>query len=254
MVEDFRLPTVSGAETTLADLLAPGLPVFLVSLSPGCGPCKRLRPDVAQWAKLLSDQLTVAVLAPGTAGSNTASYADVPHLPVLVDEDGAVRQSLGTTATPSAVLVGPDRRLASGVAHGETLVRRLLVSVLTGTHVDESVPEPESGTLEGTPADEIDLSSAVGPRPTVQTHALGESTVLLDSTSGATLVLDPIGAVVWSVLDGASPLGEIVADIAEVFEAPVAAVGTDVLELVRTLGRSGLLAGSPPSVGTLAPR
>jgi thiol-disulfide isomerase/thioredoxin len=241
---DFRLPDLGGGETSLSDLLAPGFPVLLVSLSPGCGPCKRLRPDVARWAQLLDSRLTVAVLATGNVESNRSSYHEVPHLTVLADEDGEARRGLGTTATPSAVIVGADRVLTSGVAGGEPLVRRLLVSLLTGVEPVET--EAEIDEWEGTPVDELDLTSVVAPRETVQLHRLADSTVLLDTATGATVVLDHIGALVWSVLDGTATLAEIVADLAAVYGAPVEQVGADVLALARTLGQAGLLAGVAP--------
>lgn len=236
---DFTLLDLTGGETSLADLLAPGRPVLLVTLSHGCGPCKRLRPDVARWAQVLESQLTVAVLATGTAEANLTSYADMPHLRVLVDESG-VREELGTGSTPSAVVIGPDGVIASAVANGEPLVRRLLVSAVTGAEIDDSPAEVDH---DGIPADELGLDSVVGPRPSVQTHPNGDSTVLLDTATGATVVIDQIGALVWSVLDGSSPLREIVADIADVFGAPAETVGPDVLGLVQNLGQAGLLTG-----------
>ncbi len=119
-VARFARPDLEGRTWSLADLLAPGLPVLLVTLSPGCGPCKRLRPDVARWAQLFAGRVTVVALATGTAEANLPSYADVGPLTVLVDEDAGVRTALGTSATPSAVVIGPDGRLASPVAGGET--------------------------------------------------------------------------------------------------------------------------------------
>ncbi|MGH8893033.1 MAG: PqqD family peptide modification chaperone [Actinomycetes bacterium] len=242
---DFRLATLDGGVTTLTELLAPGLPVMLVTLSPGCGPCKALRPDVAQWAGVLGSSVAVAVLATGTRESNLASYDGMSHLPVLLDEAG-VRQQLGTAAAPSAVVIGRDGFVSSGVATGERLVRRLLASTIAGTEL--GTDPVDSGTDDGIPANEIDLSSTVSPRPGVSVHTTGESTVLLDTATGATVVVDQIGALVWSVLDGTARLEEIVVDLADVFGAPVETIGADVLELARSLGRSGLLDGVSPEV------
>ncbi len=233
---DFRLPTPTGGEVSLAELLAPGLPLLLVSLSPGCGPCNRLRPDVAQWAQVLDEQVTVAVLASGTPEANRTAYDEMPHLPVLLDE-GGVRDQLGTTGAPSAVVVGADGRVTSGVANGEQLVRRLVRNFLTGADVVDAEIDDE-----GLPADQLSLDSPVRARPGVEAHALHKSTMLLDTATGATLVVDQIGALVWSVLDG-SLLRDIVADVADVFGAPAEVVGPDVLGLVQSLGRAGLLEG-----------
>jgi hypothetical protein len=247
---DFRLPSLSGGETSLADLLAPGLPLLLITLSPGCGSCRKLRPDVAQWGLILSPRVTVAVLATGTLESNLAPYADAPHLTVLIDSD-RIRDTLRISSTPSAVVIGPDGLLASGVASGEERVRRLLVQTLTGTQVEEIDPsEPHNDDPDGTPIDEVDLSSTVAARAGVEAHQVGDTTVLLDTATGATVALDQIGALVWSVLDGSDPLEAVVRDLADVFGAPVEQVSADVLALVRSLGAAGLLDGVAPAAAT----
>ena len=245
-VARFARPDLEGRTWSLADLLAPGLPVLLVTLSPGCGPCKRLRPDVARWAQLFAGRVTVVALATGTAEANLPSYADLGLLTVLVDEDAAVRTALGTSATPSAVVIGSDGRLASPVAGGENLVRRLLVATVTGADLADT--ETETGSSADQADDEreavdLGLADAVGPRPGVQRHELGDSVVLLEPATGATVALDQTGGLVWSVLDGTSPLTEIVDDLADVYGVPAEVIGPDVLRFVQAVGAAGLLAG-----------
>ena len=237
---DFDLPDLSGRRISLADLRAPGRPVLLVTLAPGCGPCKALRPEVAEWARLLDSKLTVAVLATGSLDANQLAYANHPDLPVLVDEDG-VREALGSTGTPSAVLIEADGTLSRGVANGEVRVRRLLASALAGVELGGPVDADERD--DDMNPDDLDLDSVVRPRSTVDVQTLGESQVLVDTSTGGSLVLDRLGSLVWSVLDGRGTLGEISADLAEVFEAPVDQVGADVLELARKLAEAGLLDG-----------
>lgn len=163
-------------------------------------------------------------------------------MPVLLDESGELRTALGTRATPSAVLVQPDGRLRGGVANGASLVRRLLAVALAD---DETLlmHGVTGATTEGEPASSIDLGTVVAPRATVQRHDMGDKALLVDPVTGAAVTVDQVGALVWSVLDGSSRLDEIVADIADVFGAPVEVVGHDVLELVRSLGRAGLFEG-----------
>jgi len=249
---DFDLPDLSGRRVSLADLRARGRPVLLVTLAPGCGPCKALRPDVAQWAEVLSSRLSVAVLAHGDPDLNRASYEDFPRLTVLLDEDGAARRGLGTSAPPSAVIVGVDSVPVTGVAAGEERIRHMVVRELTGV---DATAEPHPSEMEGRPVDELDLGSVVRPRSTVQEHPLGESTFLVDTATGVTLILDRIGAVVWGALDGTASLADIVADLAEVFDAPEDRVAEDVLEFVKSMGQAGLLHGvSPAAADSEVPR
>jgi hypothetical protein len=245
VVPRFRAETVGGGRTSLDELLAPGLPLLLVSLSPGCGPCKKLRPDVASWAEIFRERLTVAVLASGPREHNLAAYTDVPGLIVVLDEQN-VRTQLGIGSAPAAVVVTPDGHLASGVAGGEDLIRRLVVSTVTGTDSADAAPSAERTARDGIDADGLDLASVLSPLPGVQRHPLGGSTVLLDPSTGATVALDQVGSLVWSVLDGTAPLRDIVADLAEVYGVAPDVVGPDVLGLARALGRAGLLDGVRP--------
>ena len=187
-VPDIRLPTLGGGDASVHELLRSELPLLLVTLSPGCGSCKKLRPDVAQWANILANRVTVAVVATGSREGNKPSYVDAPHLTVLIDESGELREQLGTTATPSAVLVGPDGHLSSGVANGESLVRRLLVQAITGMPIEAAGVEAPAEDIF---AADLDVTSVVSPRPGVEMHDLGESTVLLDTSTGATVVVEP---------------------------------------------------------------
>lgn len=235
---DFRLPTLAGGELSLGDLLHAGRPVLLVWLNPGCGPCKAVRPAAQRWADAYRDRLTVAVVASGGAEPNAEAYADSPDLPVLLD-DLDLGRTYGVRGTPGAVLITPDGQRAGGVAQGERLVRRLLAAALSGEVPDlQAEVEPS-----GAPAESIELDSVVAPRRTVTAHAVDEQTILVDEASGASHSLDQIGGIVWSVLDGASPLDEIAADLAEAFGAPPEVVAGDVLQLARALGRAGLLEG-----------
>jgi thiol-disulfide isomerase/thioredoxin/uncharacterized membrane protein YphA (DoxX/SURF4 family) len=244
---DFELPTVAGGSLSLGELLQPGVPVLVVSLAPGCGPCKELRPHVADWASSLRSRLTIAVLATGTLEANIDAYADHPHLPVLVD-DGSVRLLLGNLGNPAAVLIDQSGRLASGVAAGEPLVRRLVTEAVAGGEVGDARP-PRDGIL----VDDLGLDSVVEFAPTVEVQELGPSALALDRATGAAVTLDRIGAVVVTGLDGTASLRELADDLAEVFGAPVDTVQVDVLAVVRELGRAGLLAGVSAGDGTTGP-
>lgn len=56
--------------------------------------------------------------------------------------------------------------------------------------------------------------------------------------------LDQRGAIVWQLLDGEATIGELAADIADVFSAPVEVVTADLLTLVEDLHGEGLLIDS----------
>jgi len=95
-----------GAPAPAAERLAvePGRTALLLFTDPGCGPCRALEPVVAGWRE--RDELAVTVADERTA----AAY--------------------GRPATPSAVLVGPDGRIASPLTSGPDAIRALVAAAL----------------------------------------------------------------------------------------------------------------------------
>lgn len=93
-----------GRPTSLERALEAGVPAAVVFVSPECGPCRALVPELVRWASALEGRLALVTV-----------------------EDG---KAWGIEATPSAVIVAPGGRVASGVAAGvagvEALVRAQL--------------------------------------------------------------------------------------------------------------------------------
>ncbi|MGI8686879.1 MAG: PqqD family protein [Acidimicrobiales bacterium] len=65
--------------------------------------------------------------------------------------------------------------------------------------------------------------------------------VLWDPATGQLARLDRIGSLVWTSLDGVTPIAELVADLADAFGAPPAAVRADVDDLLLRLSELGLV-------------
>lgn len=89
---------------------------LLVFLSPGCGPCARIAPQVPGWAQELAPVSVKAVVI----GQPTMLQGDLAVLRghAYFDPYAIGRVAFGLT-TPAAVLVGTDGKLAGGPALGE---------------------------------------------------------------------------------------------------------------------------------------
>ena len=121
----FELSDLNGGGVTLADLLLPGTPLFLVFSDADCGSCTALLPEVAQWQQSHS-QLTVALISRGSRVSNRAKLKDLQFRNFLLQRDREVAEAYGTKATPSAVIVQPDGTIGSRVAVGPVAIRTLI--------------------------------------------------------------------------------------------------------------------------------
>lgn len=97
-------------------------------------------------------------------------------------------------------------------------------------------------------AQEDDLRSPV-VRSDVATAVLDAEVVIFDPLTSLVHQLNPVGSVVWQLLDGSATVSELVADLADGFEAPVEQVRRDVHDLLEMLAEQGLLAdGGPRSI------
>jgi peroxiredoxin len=126
----FVLPAVGGGEIARESLLAHGKPVLLVFTDPGCGPCHALLPDLARWQHELREQLTVALVSRGNPDENAALAGEHGLETVLVQEDREIAELYGAYATPSAVLVGADGRVAHALVVGAAAIEELVGSVV----------------------------------------------------------------------------------------------------------------------------
>jgi peroxiredoxin/uncharacterized membrane protein YphA (DoxX/SURF4 family) len=122
----FDLPTTSGGTLTLDRLRAATLPVLLVFADPDCRSCSELLPEVATWQAAHAGGLTVAVLSEGNLATNQALATAAGLGEVAIQRAREVADAFGVPATPSALVIGVDGRLASPVVSGAGAIRDLL--------------------------------------------------------------------------------------------------------------------------------
>src|SRR5262245_10848608 len=71
----FSLPSISGEQVGLDDLLAHRKPVLLIFVSPNCVPCESVLQSVETWERDYRKDLTIALLAKGAPNENNERMA-----------------------------------------------------------------------------------------------------------------------------------------------------------------------------------
>lgn len=122
---------VDGRPVSIDDLRSDGRPVVMVFLETHCAACVELAADVNARAATSADRMLVAVVH-GERNDVATLFSGPGFDAVLVDGDGEIADRYDVGGSPTALLVLPDGRVASGHAEGRAAVTRLVGASLVG--------------------------------------------------------------------------------------------------------------------------
>jgi uncharacterized membrane protein YphA (DoxX/SURF4 family) len=128
----FDLEDLQGQTVSLEMLLEPGRPLALVFVSPGCGPCAGLLPELARWQATLSERLAIGLVSTGRAVDNQQAQ-QLGLNNVLLQDEAEVLNAYRIKGTPSAVMVSPEGLIASTAAGGAPAIEPLIRVALRRT-------------------------------------------------------------------------------------------------------------------------
>ena len=117
-----ELNNLDGEPVRLADFA--GHPTAVLFWNPGCGFCQRMVDDLKAWESDKPEGApNLLVVSTGEAERNREQGLTSP---IVLDSGFSVGRAFGASGTPSAVLVGADGKIASGLAVGGPTVISLL--------------------------------------------------------------------------------------------------------------------------------
>jgi peroxiredoxin len=146
---DLALRNLASDEFHLGTLIGRGTPSVLVHVSPQCGPCRGLAPDLSHWQRTIGRDLRVLTIGSGTVADNAEFAAEVGLNELLVSEERAFGDAYQARATPSAVLVDADGRVAARTVAGRVAVEALIRVALTRAGAE--VPSPPLTVIKAAP-------------------------------------------------------------------------------------------------------
>lgn len=122
----FDLPRLDGSRASLASLLIDGRHALLIFSAHDCRHCTALLPEIDGWQSRYAACLSIAVISRGSLEQNRQKVQDFEIHNLLVPGGSEVADAYQALATPAAVIVDPNRRIASRVALGAVEIRRLV--------------------------------------------------------------------------------------------------------------------------------
>jgi len=144
LAPQFSLPSAAGVVVSLQDLLADDRACVLTFVSPGCGPCAALLPELARWHDTITERLALTLVTPVQAMQAETLAREHSLTDVLIDEQATVMHAYGVNATPSAILVASDGTIRSAPVAGHVAIESLIRLALQR----ETRPAPTRGRTQ----------------------------------------------------------------------------------------------------------
>lgn len=129
----FVAADLAGNRVTEADLVAGGNGAVLVFISPACPACAELLPELSSWQRSLARDLRIVVVHAGADSALGDLLERHPLSPLVLDPESEILRSYRAAATPSALTIDPDGRVASRPVAGPVAVETLVRAALHGT-------------------------------------------------------------------------------------------------------------------------
>lgn len=125
---EFELPSITGEKRSLESLRVRGRDVLLIFSSPYCEPCAALPPKLIKWIREMEGLPQIILISRGTPEENIAKLKGFDVSRVLLQREAEIAETYDSISTPTAVLVGADGRIRSGLATGAAAIKELLTS------------------------------------------------------------------------------------------------------------------------------
>jgi peroxiredoxin len=207
LVPDFMLADLDGTTIAAGDLR--GKTALLVFYGVGCGPCRRLVPDLRAWEAQPDRDGRLIVLS---NASREECLALGLSSTVLLDPDSTVRKLVGLPGTPAAALLDRAGFVVTKVS-GRRGILRLLgapagAALLGATAAPSVAPVPETLLAEATFLKDSCVSDEL---------LADGSMILYNSCRRKMVTLNATGALIWECCDGTHTIDGMAAEIRDVF-------------------------------------
>lgn len=126
---EFNLRTLSGETATRSSVFDSGKPSLVFFVSPECGPCRALYPEIKEWLGELGERINFVLFSSGTAKANADKFGDAKELMILLQDKREVAELVKAQWTPTALFVSRNGTIASFVAAGDSAIRQLVDDV-----------------------------------------------------------------------------------------------------------------------------
>ena len=180
---EFELADTAGKRVRFSDFQKSGQPLLFLFVSPDCGPCNALFPEIQDWDKDLAGKFKIVLVSTGSIPANIDKFGE--EIGVLLQEKRELAEQVKARWTPTAIFVNSDGRIASHPAAGDTAIRELVEKIktedLSKEHLYFSDDEEGRKVLIGEKVPEFSMPDLKGEQITHESFHGKESLVVFFS-------------------------------------------------------------------------
>lgn len=126
---EFELADTDGKRVRFSDYRKTAKPILFMFVSPDCGPCNALYPEVKEWREASDDKFQIVLVSSGSISANAEKFSN--ETGVLLQEKRELAEQVKARWTPTAIYVNANGRIASHPAAGDTAIRELVEKLQT---------------------------------------------------------------------------------------------------------------------------
>jgi thiol-disulfide isomerase/thioredoxin len=165
---DFELPDLTGRIVAFEHLLTSVKPILFFFVSPTCGPCTAILPEIEEWQNELRDKVEFVFISSGTPEANAEKFGG-GFKRILLQKETEVSALFNAKWTPTAVFVNSDGIIASHLAVGDDGIRDLMKRVKVENFEKEDIFITNSSKVKiGEEIPEFSLKDIQGREITAQ--------------------------------------------------------------------------------------
>ncbi len=146
---DFVLPDINGKKVSLKQILAASKPILVFFLSPNCGPCEALMPEIESWQNELKGKINFVFISNGKVKENLTKFGGTSLKQILIQKEKEVMGMFGAQWTPTVLAISSEGFIASRQAVGDKAIRQLIQNTKDAFVPDEIlIVSPPTGEGE----------------------------------------------------------------------------------------------------------
>ncbi|HJS52066.1 MAG TPA: MauE/DoxX family redox-associated membrane protein [Pyrinomonadaceae bacterium] len=180
---EFELADTGGKRVRFSDYRKAREPILFLFVSPDCGPCNALFPEIQEWRKDHADKFKIVLVSSGSISANIEKFGE--EFGVLLQEKRELAEQVKARWTPTAIYVNADGKIASHPAAGDTAIRELVEKLhtedLAKEHLYFSADGNGSKVLIGEKVPEFSMEALNGQTITHEAFQGKESLVVFFS-------------------------------------------------------------------------